>query len=244
LQVKTIIKSVNDIIIDGSTFDDTIWDVKVLINDDNFSYVVWHKKSLDGIIVDPAREDLPEAMHLTGTIKNIRWLVIDTHTHADHISGAAELANKLDAPLIMSQHSPSTRIQIRISADTTLPLAGGPLKFIASPGHTPDSMSLSWGPFLFTGDTILFGETGRDDLPGGNSEIHFLSLEKIKKQVNNNTLVLPCHDSEGGRISSWATQMKVNSALTQSHEQFVSEATSYASPAPRLLKESLFENFR
>jgi glyoxylase-like metal-dependent hydrolase (beta-lactamase superfamily II) len=101
-----------------------------------------------------------------------------------------------------------------------------------------------WGPFIFGGDTLLYGDTGRDDLPGGDPEAHYDSVQSVKAHARPEMIVLPGHDHKGGRASTWATQLKVNSSLTQEREDFVREAGSFEAPAPKLLKKSLFENFK
>ena len=91
---------------------------------------------------------------------------------------------------------------------------------------------------------MLFGDTGRDDLPGGDTEDHYESIQTLKKLAESEMIVLPGHDHKGGRASSWATQLKMNSALTQSREDFLREAASFDAPAPKLLKKALRENFK
>ncbi len=131
-----------------------------------------------------------------------------------------------------------------MTKDTVLPSKAAPLQPLLTPGHTHDSMTLIWGPFLFGGDTILYGDTGRDDLPGGDPEAHYKSLASIKKAAKPEMIVLPGHDHKGGRASSWATQLKVNPSLTQGREDFVRESAAFDAPAPKLFKKALKENFK
>jgi glyoxylase-like metal-dependent hydrolase (beta-lactamase superfamily II) len=91
---------------------------------------------------------------------------------------------------------------------------------------------------------VLFGDVGRDDLPGGNPEAHYESLLLLKKFAKDEMILLPGHDHKGGRISTWQEQMKINSSLTQERESFIKEAAAFDAPAPALLKKSLRENFK
>jgi glyoxylase-like metal-dependent hydrolase (beta-lactamase superfamily II) len=170
--------------------------------------------------------------------------VIDTHTHADHVSIAATLANDLGTPLVQHVLSPSRRVHLRVSQDTALPTASSPLKLLVTPGHTAECITPIWGPFLFGGDMILYGDTGRDDLPGGDPEAHWESLQKIKAHATPDMLLLPGHDGRKGRISSWRHQLEISPGLTQDKPAFVQDAGAYVGPSPKLLKESLYENFK
>jgi glyoxylase-like metal-dependent hydrolase (beta-lactamase superfamily II) len=144
----------------------------------------------------------------------------------------------------MHERAPSRRIDLRLSRDTILSAASAPVKLLCTPGHTPDSVTVLWGPVILGADTLLYGDTGRDDLPGGDPAAHYDSLQKIKAHAKPNMVLLPGHDGEGGRASSWATQLQISPSLTQDHENFVREAGAYVGPSPKILKESLFENFK
>lgn len=222
------------------------WNARAVINDDNMTYLVWNDSTREGIVVDPMQEDLESILSLIrNQLRDYRFLaVIDTHTHADHISCAADLAEALHAPLIQHALSPSKRIHLRVHRDTAVSAAAGPLHLLMTPGHTPDSMTPIWGPFILGGDTLLYGDTGRDDLPGGDPAAHWESLQKIKAFVQPGMILLPGHDGEGGRISSWKTQLEINSSLRQDQKTFLSDAGSYVGPSPKLLKESLYFNFK
>lgn len=243
--MNTIVKDIKEIIKDGAALPKN-WRAKAVINDDNMTYVVWNEESKEALIVDPMREDWETLVSIArNELKGYRFLaVIDTHTHADHISSAANLANELRVPLIQHQLSPSKRIHLRVSQDTALPTAAGPLKLLVTPGHTAECITPIWGPFLFGGDMLLYGDTGRDDLPGGNPEDHWESIQKIKVNVGPDTVLLPGHDGEGGRASSWKHQLEISPGLKQDKQTFVKDAGSYIGPSPKILKESLYENFK
>jgi sulfur dioxygenase len=243
--MKTEVRNIDQMLIEGERAPAAPWKGKAVQSEDCLSYIVWNELTREALIIDPKREDAAAYTNIVNELKNYRWLgVIDTHTHADHVSMAAELANNLRSPLIMHADSPSKKVDIRVSRSTTLSSAAGNLRFLMTPGHTQDSITVIWGPYLFGGDTILFGDVGRDDLPGGSPELHYESVQLLKAEATPELIILPGHDHKGGRASSWATQLKVNTSLTQARAEFISEAASFEAPAPRLLKESLRENFR
>jgi glyoxylase-like metal-dependent hydrolase (beta-lactamase superfamily II) len=233
----TQVKTFSEIVTDGFSLSThwPDWDLRLILNDDNCTYLLLNTKSREAAWTDPMREDL-EILHLESRRLmelGYRFVgVVDSHTHADHISSAAELAAFVRAPLIMHERAPSRRVDLRVSRDTVLSCAAGPLQLLCTPGHTPDSITVIWGPFILGADTLLYADTGRDDLPGGDPAAHFESLEKMKRVATPEMVFLPGHDGAGGRASSWATQLQVNAGLSQDRETFVHEAGS------------LFENFK
>ena len=239
-------KTLKSVLLPQEVEPDPQWQLRVGIHDDCLSYIVWNERTREAILVDPKLELAEEYRSVARDLKGTLWLgVIDTHTHADHISSAAAFAKELRAPLIMHALSPSKRVDLRVAKATTMPAHADGIRFIPTPGHTPDGMCVLWGPFLFTGDTVLHGDVGRDDLPGGSPEDHYDSLWELKNHgVPDSALILPGHDCKGGRVSSWGTQLKMNPSLTQGREAFVAESAAFDAPAPALLKKSLAENFR
>jgi glyoxylase-like metal-dependent hydrolase (beta-lactamase superfamily II) len=243
--METEIKDIEKLLGDGESRPSREWQLKAIQSEQCLSYVAWNEATREALVIDPKEEDLEAYRTLARGLEGYLWLgVIDTHTHADHVSVAARLAHELSAPLIMHAKAPSPRVQIRVAQEVSLPARAAPVQLIPTPGHTQDSITPIWGPFLFGGDTILYGDTGRDDLPGGDSADHYESILAVKKHARPEMIVLPGHDHRGGRASSWATQLKVNSSLTQSREDFIRESNSFDAPAPALLKKSLRENFK
>jgi sulfur dioxygenase len=243
--MKTRVCDVRELIRDGASIPQG-WHAKAVIQDDNMTYVAWNSESREVVVTDPVREDWDALLGLLGgELKGYRVLaVIDTHTHADHVSCAADLAREFGAPLLQHEKAPSRRVHLRVSRDMDLPAAGSRLRLLLTPGHTVDSITPIWGPFIFGGDTLLFGDTGRNDLPGGDPEAHWESLQKVKASASKEMLLLPGHDAEGGRVSSWSHQLETSPSLSQSREDFVREAGAYIGPSPKNLKESLYENFK
>ena len=238
-------KSFKEAVVDQEELPSSDWDLTLYVQEDCMGYVAWNSKHRELIVVDPRREHVSEYIKQIKKFDGYRSLfVFDTHTHADHISGAFEVAQGISAPLFVSSGFASKRVHCRVMQNMVIPFASAPAEFILSPGHTADSITLKWGPFVFTGDTVLYGDVGRDDLPTGNPEEHYATLITLKKRIGPSDFCLPGHDNKGGRLSTWATQMKVNSSLIQDRESFVAESLAFDAPAPSLFKKSLVENFK
>ena len=229
------------------------WQVIPFMSEECLSYIALHRGNREALLVDPKLEDVPSYQNfsetltkkLTNTIYDYTWVaVIDTHTHADHVSAAAQMAEQFMAPLVLHEAAPSTRVDLRVCRKTHLSSRSGPISVIPTAGHTPDSLTAIWGPFAFTGDTVFVNDVGRDDLPGGNPEAHYDSLQVIKSVLSANTIMLPGHDHKGGRASLWSEQLKSNESLSQARLLFVAEAEAFQAPAPKDFKRSLFENLK
>lgn len=247
--MTTLIKSLSEILINQENLPSNQWQLRIVSSGDCQSYIVWNQSTHEALAIDPKCEDLDAYLTIQkdpqADLQKYRWLgVVDTHTHADHISAAAHLASLLLAPVFMQNSSATARVNFRIAKNSSFSSAAGPVRFILTPGHTPDAMCVVWGPFCFTGDTVLYNDCGRDDLPGGDAMAHYQSLQLLKKEIDSETLMCPGHDAKGGRISNWGTQLKTNSSLTQDEKTFIEESVSFDAPAPATLKKSLFENFK
>lgn len=240
-----IIKSLAELLVDGGQLPEAHWKLSSVLSEECLSYVAWNEKNHEAIIIDPKLEELEQLQALTRKLPGYLWIaVIDTHIHADHVSCAAVLAQELKAPLIMHERSITTKANLRVCRRTALPTHSGSLDLIPTPGHTADGITVVWGPFVFSGDTVLYGDVGRDDLPTGSPEAHYESLLELKKSINPTAILLPGHDHKGGRASSWETQLKVNASLTQPREDFVRESKAFQTAAPKDFKRSLVENFK
>lgn len=240
-----MIKELSDLLIKNEPSPPTEWQVKAVIHEECLSYIVWNQESREGLVIDPKKEELNTYKQIIHDLPQLFWLgVIDTHTHADHVSAAAVLAETLNVPFIMHHASPSKKVHLRVSHQTALISRRCPIQFIITPGHTPDGLCINWGPFVFSGDTVLYGDVGRDDLPFGDAASHYDSLQQLNNQISRDSLIFPGHDNQGGRVISWATQLKINSSLNQPKNDYISECLAFDAPAPILLKKALFENFK
>ncbi len=241
--MASTIKSLTDLLGETEKVDLNVWQLRCVKSDDCQSYVAWNTKTLESIVVDPKLEDQQAILTLVDHLKNFKCVaVIDTHIHADHYSCARNIAEKYSAPLVMHEDSPCSAVTKKISSDTTIQTKAGKIEIWLTPGHTDDSITLRWGPFAFTGDTVLFGDTGRDDLPGGDPEKHFDSLEFLKEVLREDDYMLAGHDSKGGRASTWGYQLKENPSLNQDQEAFVADSLAFKAPAPALLEKAIAYN--
>ncbi len=177
---------------------------------------------------------------------SIRY-AIDTHTHADHFSGAREIHQALGAQIVMSHLSPAPHVHLRV--DDGDALIAGDLRFtaIATPGHTGDSTSyLVKGPdsaHVFTGDTLLIGGTGRTDLPTGDPDQLYDSLFNRLLRLDPATRVHPAHEYKGRAGTTIGEEIATNPRLQKTDRaEFVAMMKALNIQAPTHLTEALRVN--
>jgi len=127
--------------------------------------------------------------------------VIDTHTHADHLSSAAIVSGEYGCPIIMSANAVSSLDVQQVGQGDTVSFGGAALEVMPAPGHTDDSIALVGGGAVFTGDVLLIGAVGRTDFQNGSPEDMFDTLARLK-ELPDQTVVWPAHDYKGHTSST------------------------------------------
>ena len=134
-----------------------------------YTYLISSGKGREALIIDPVIENTNEYINLLKNLDLKLVKVIDTHIHADHISGLNELNKQTNCSRIMGEKSESEVIDIRVSDNEKIKIENIELKSIYTPGHTKCSYSFLMDNCIFTGDTLLINGSGRTDFQGGSS---------------------------------------------------------------------------
>jgi len=158
----------------------------------NFAYLIGDEKAGLAAVVDAAWE-IGKILDVAKTDKLQIVYAINTHQHPDHVSGNDELAKATGAKIVAHEASRS-RKDISIKDDGTLHVGSLELKFIHTPGHSPDHVCVLVNGKLMTGDALFVGECGRTDLPGGSSEQMYDSLFSKLMKLPDDVEVYPGHD--------------------------------------------------
>jgi len=187
------------------------------------SYLLGKKGAPEVVLIDPVLEHVAEYRELM-EIENLKLVqVVDTHTHADHISGAPALKDLTDCLYLMYESSPSRCANYRVHDGSVWDCLGVPVMVLHTPGHTGDSICLKFPEWLFTGDTLFLddGGAGRDDLPGGDPAMHWESLRRLAA-LEDDLIVYPAHDYRGREPSRLGRQKETNPHLApRTKEEFV-----------------------
>jgi len=186
-------------------------------------YLVADTETRRAAIVDPEVEMVEPMLDFVFEHGLKPLYVIDTHTHADHISGARELQAKTVAKVVMHEKAPSSAVDLRVEDGDRLWLGEElPLKFLHTPGHAKDLISVLLPERILTADALLMGSCGRTDLPNGNATRQYHTLYYVLRSLPDDLLVYPGHDYEGRSHSVLGEEKESNPKMNfASEEEFV-----------------------
>jgi len=182
-------------------------------NSSTYTYIIASRAGAEGLIIDPVLDNVNQYIKILNKYNLQLVKVIDTHIHADHISGASELKNKTNCTTIMGQHTPSDIVEIKVKDNEFINVEGFKLKALYTPGHTSDSYSFLMDDRIFTGDTLLINGTGRTDFQNGSAEDSYRSIFDRLLKLPENTLLFPAHDYNGKKVSNIGNEKKFNPRL-------------------------------
>ncbi|MFZ5479938.1 MAG: aminotransferase class V-fold PLP-dependent enzyme [Myxococcota bacterium] len=206
------------------------------------TWLVADRKSGEAMLVDPVRQHVPAYLDRLRQLSLTLRHTVETHTHADHLSGSRAVKELTGATMIMSGHATAPCVDRHVAEGEAWKLGDVPIEVIETPGHTEDSICLRVGDHVFTGDILLNGGAGRVDLPGGHAGNAWRSLQRLK-ELPLHTRVHPAHDYGGGQISTVGDQIARNPALRFADAAaFIAEAERGGAPRPDGVDEMLAAN--
>lgn len=178
------------------------------------TYLLGVEGTEEVLLVDPVLEQVSDYLELLEREQLRLTHVIDTHTHADHISGAAALRDETGCEYVMHTRAPARCVSVRVADGFAGTLGPASLQVLHTPGHTKDSVSLVLPDAMLTGDVLFLddGGAGRDDLPGGDPEEHWESLQQLLA-LPERLIVYPAHEYRNRQPSSLGQQKLHNPVL-------------------------------
>ena len=182
-------------------------------NSSTYTYLIASSKGREALIIDPVLENVDEYIKLLKQLDLKLVKVIDTHIHADHVTGASKLKDITKCSTIMGDHTPAEAVEIKVKDDEYINLDHLKIRAMYTPGHTSDSYSFLMDNYLFSGDTLLINGTGRTDFQNGNSKDAYDSIFNRLLKLPDETLLYPAHDYKGETVSTIGKEKKLNPRL-------------------------------
>ena len=178
-----------------------------------FTYLISSGKGREALIIDPVLENTNDYILYLKKLDLKLVKVIDTHIHADHISGMKELNKQTNCANIMGEQSLSEVVDIKIKDNEKIKIENIELTSMYTPGHTDCSYSFLMKDRIFTGDTLLINGTGRTDFQNGNPIDQYHSLFDRILKLPEKTFVYPAHDYKGKKVSTIGDEKNSNPRL-------------------------------
>jgi len=178
-----------------------------------YTYLIASAKGREALIIDPVLENVNEYTSILKELDLKLVKVIDTHIHADHVTGASKLKDITKCSTIMGDHTPAESVEIKVKDDEYINLDNLKIRAMYTPGHTSDSYSFLMNNYLFSGDTLLINGTGRTDFQNGNAKDAYNSIFNKLLKLPEETLLYPAHDYKGEKVSTIGKEKKQNPRL-------------------------------
>ena len=174
-----------------------------------YTYIIASAKGREAVIIDPVLENVKNYISILKELDLKLVKVIDTHIHADHVTGASKLKKATNCSTIMGEHTPADMVEIKIKNNEFISIDGLNMKSIYTPGHTSDSYSFLMNNYLFSGDALLINGTGRTDFQNGCPKKSYNSLFNKLLKLPNETILYPGHDYNGKTMSTIGNEKKI-----------------------------------
>jgi len=210
-----------------------------------YTYLIASAKGREAVIIDPVLENVSEYIQLLRDLDLKLVKVIDTHIHADHVTGATKLKQATNCTTLMGEHTPADAVEIKVKDNELIHIDSLKIKSLYTPGHTSDSYSFLLDNYLFSGDTLLINGTGRTDFQNGSSKDAYNSLFNNLLKLPEETLVYPGHDYNGKFSSTIGNEKKFNPRLqVKSVDEYIEIMSNLNLSKPEMIDINVSRNIQ
>jgi glyoxylase-like metal-dependent hydrolase (beta-lactamase superfamily II) len=200
-----------------------------------FTYLLGDESTGEALIIDPVKEQTNRDLKQLQTNKLRLRYIVETHIHADHITGASSLRNITGARICTSLLARLSCSDVQLANGDSLQFGQYAVTVIETPGHTAESISLLCDDKLFTGDCLFIGGAGRTDFQGGSPADQWQSITEILFKLPGTTLVYPAHDYNGQTVSAIKNEIANNRVIGQNitREVYITNEMAKDRPPPK-----------
>ena len=201
-----------------------------------YSYLLASRSGGEALIIDPVLEKVDHYLRLVRELDLRLVKAVDTHLHADHITGLGALRDRTRCITVMGEQTKADIVSMRLGEGDKLSIEGLALDVLYTPGHTDDSYSFVMGDRVFTGATLLIRGTGRTDFQNGAPRMQYESLFGKLLRLPDETLVYPAHDYKGETVSTIGEEKRFNPRLqVNSIDEYVTLMNNLNLPNPKMM---------
>jgi glyoxylase-like metal-dependent hydrolase (beta-lactamase superfamily II)/rhodanese-related sulfurtransferase len=201
-----------------------------------YSYLLASRPGGEALIIDPVLDKVDRYMQLLGDLDLRLIKAVDTHLHADHVTGLGELRDRTRCITVMGEQTSADVVSMRVSEGERIDVEGVSLGVLYTPGHTNDSYSFVLPDRVFTGDTLLIRGTGRTDFQQGDPRAQYDSIFGKLLRLPDETLVYPAHDYKGDTVSTIGEERAHNPRLqVASADDYAAIMNSLRLPDPKMM---------
>ena len=210
-----------------------------------YSYLIASRRGGEALIIDPVLEKVDRYLQLVKEMDLKLVKAVDTHIHADHITGLGALRDRTHCITVMGEHAKVDVVSMRVTEGDKLTIEGVSMDVLYTPGHTDDSYSFLMPDRVFTGDTLLIRGTGRTDFQNGSAQAQYESLFGKLLKLPEDTLVYPAHDYKGDTVSTIGEERRYNPRLqVKSVDEYVDLMSKLNLPNPKMMDVAVPANMR
>jgi sulfur dioxygenase len=210
-----------------------------------YTYLLASRHGGEALIIDPVLEKVDRYIQLVNELDLKLVKAVDTHLHADHITGLGALRDRTQCITVMGENSKVDVVSMRLSEGDKLTIEGVALDVLYTPGHTDDSYSFLMRDRVFTGDTLLIRGTGRTDFQNGDSRAQYDSIFNKLLRLPDETMVFPAHDYKGETVSTIGEEKAFNPRLqVKSVDEYADLMNRLNLPNPKMMDVAVPANMR
>ncbi len=210
-----------------------------------YSYLLASRPGGEALIIDPVLEKVDRYLQLIAELDLRLVKAMDTHLHADHITGLGALRDRTHCITVMGENAKADVVSMRLAEGDKLTIEGVSMDVLYTPGHTDDSYSFLMTDRVFTGDTLLIRGTGRTDFQNGDARMQYESIFGKLLRLPDDTLVFPAHDYKGDTVSTIGEEKRYNPRLQiKSVDEYVALMASLKLPNPKMMDVAVPSNMK
>lgn len=201
-----------------------------------YTYLIGDPLSGEAIFIDPVKGHVEEYLGLLAECGLKLKYTLETHVHADHVTGSGLLRQKTGAKTGVNPLCGASLADLALQDGEILRFGAEEIRVIATPGHTPGSISFLWRDRLFTGDSLFINGCGRTDFQGGDPGALYDAITTRLFSLPGEFLVYPGHDYNGRYVSCIAQERTLNPRLAgKSREEFIAIMNNLKLPPPKYI---------